>query len=338
MNILISPLGLAPGVVTGAYYALRDGGYGTMDKVITISTSHDQVRLCEREIAAEFERIEMETGATVKYEHRNLAVSEVRASDDVSAFSELIRKLLQECKSAGHDVYLNLTGGHKSMVAAAAMAAQLYQPAVTFHLYVDPEIERGGHISTLLKKFGSKRRYYLKPPPEKVTLVEIPLLPVGQEREDLWAALFEIRVAEHLARKYRYPEVRYNFYPPYLKAQNVGEVDIYLRDASASPRRVLVGECKLRVGDDPDTKPISVEEVNKLWRKVQHIREREEQAAHDFGTTLKLFAEVISNTTQADPEAKMAAQHHGIELITARLPGNWKRRADWKVISVQLIE
>ncbi len=99
-----------------------------------------------------------------------------------------------------------------------------------------------------------------------------------------------------------------------------------------------MGECKLRVGDDPDAKPISVEEVNQLWRKVEQIRAREEQAAHDFGITLKLFAQVISNTTQADPEAKTAAQRYGIELITAYLPGNWKRRADWKVDSVQPIK
>jgi hypothetical protein len=331
MKVLISPLGLAPGVVTGAYYALREEGYGLMDKVISISTGGDLIKLCEREIAKELERAAGESGKAILYEPLSIPSNEISTSADVNAFSSLIQDILRRNLEAGHEVYLNLTGGRKSMVAAAAMAAQVYQPTVMFHLYVDEEIEREGQITTLLKKLGEKRRPYLKPPKHMLTLVEIPLLPVGQERTDLWASLFEIKVAEYIIRRFGYQHVRYSYYPPYLRQAEVGEVDIYAYDTLGERRRVLICECKLRTIDDPDAKPITNAEVKQLQRKAEHVEAHERQKADAEGYTISFKAWFVTNSSQADEAAQEVAKQHKIELKTAVLPGNWKRRADWSI-------
>jgi hypothetical protein len=56
MNILICLLGLSPGVVTGAYYALaRDRGI-VLDRLVTVGTGTGSADACEREIIVELER------------------------------------------------------------------------------------------------------------------------------------------------------------------------------------------------------------------------------------------------------------------------------------------
>jgi len=336
-RVLVSPLGLSPGVVTGAFYALRDEGYGTMDKVVTIGTGKDLVRLCEKEIATELKEFEQECGTHVEYEARHIAANEVRNADDVRAFAELLEALLQEHEARNDMIYLSLTGGHKSMAAAVALAAQLHKPALVFHLFVEETVQQGGDIRQVLRRYGEAKRRCLNPPREQRSIVEIPLLPVGEERDDLWSALFEIRVAEWLAERHAYPIVRHSFYPPYLKALDTGDVDVYLRDLSSTIRRVLVGECKLRTGDNPDAKPVNIEEVHRHHQRVAQVRVKEEQEASDFGASVKVYACLVSNTTQVEPDAKAAAAQAHIELLCAQLPGNWKERADWKVVALTRI-
>ena len=323
MKILISPLGFSPGVVTGAYYALRDNRWGEMDAIITVSTTSDLTRLCEREIEAELERARRELGVNVQYQER-LAIpgDEVRTSADVYRFRRLILDLLN--KYSQHQVYLSLTGGRKSMVAAAAMAAQLHKPARIFHVYVDEEIEREGHIASLLKKPTDKRRAYLKPPADKIGLVEIPLLSLGERGMDLkpfHARIFESAVGDYLATRLvpPYPQIQYKFYPPYLHGEGLGEVDVLAtRDVDGQPEFLLC-ECKMR-----ERGPVQTDWLERLARKRQ-------RAAEQISPAHPERVKACLVTVEGEIESREKARELGITVYQARLPKDWDKRADWDV-------
>lgn len=337
MNILISPLGLAPGVVTGAYYALRDGGYGDMDSIITISTTSDLTRLCEREIEAELERARRELGVTIRYQERHAIPSdEVRGIADVYRFRKIVLDLLRTNLDAGHKVYLSLTGGRKSMVAAAAMAAQYRNPTKTFYVYVDEEIEREGNVAILIRKPTSKRRFYLKPPAGKIGLVEIPLLSLDEKGMDPtpWQSrIFEFAVGAYLTTQLAtpYTQIEYKFYPDYLHGEGLGEVDIRAVRPIDGDSKILLCECKLRIVDEPDSEPVTVEEIEKLGRKKRKVIEQE---SPDDAERVKAW--IVSNAGTVEDVGKAAK--YGIELYQARLSPNWRNRADWEVDSMQPIK
>ncbi len=331
MNILISSLGLAPGVVTGAYYALRDGDYGDMDSIITVSTTSDLTRLCEREIEAELERARRELGVTIRYqERRAIPSNEVRGIADVYRFRKIMLELLRTNLDAGHRVYLSLTGGRKSMIAAAAMAAQVCKPTKVFHVYVDEEIEREGSIAVLLRKPTNKRRFYLKPPAGRIGLVEIPFLSLGEKGIDPtpWQSrIFEFAVGAYLTTQLAalYTQIKHKFYPDYLHGEGLGEVDILATRPVDGHTEILLCECKLR------DEPVRTEWITRLARKRQKVIEK---LSADHPERVKAWIVTIAETVE---EAGKAAEY-GIELYQARLPRNWRERADWEVDSVQPIK
>lgn len=322
MKILISPLGLAPGVVTGAYYALGKR-YGDLDAIITVSTSSDLTKLCEHEIEAELERARLELGISVKYQERlSIPSDEVRNSSDVYRFRKIILDLLRTNLAAGHEVYLSLTGGRKSMVSAAAMAAQYCKPTEVFYVYVDEEVERDGHIATLLKKPTDKRRFYLKPPADKISLVEVPLLSLGERGIDItpWLArIFEDAVGSYLSTRLDppYTQIEYKFYPDYLRPKGLGEVDILASRQIDSGTELLLCECKMR------EEPVQTEWLDRLARKRQKVIESLGQSPEQVKAWLVTIASEIGDVQRA--------WEHGIEVYHARLPQNWRDRADWEV-------
>jgi CRISPR-associated protein (TIGR02584 family) len=213
MNVLICLLGLAPGVATGAYYALaRDRGV-PIDRLVTLTTSHPQAGDCEREITTELQRWCREKKITVEYD--NIAVlpklgllnaqadrrvyrktlarqardicrlripyPDVNTEEEVAVFREAILALVQEVYREDN-VYLCLAGGRKSMAGIAAIATQLYGDSVQglYHLYVLPELEQVGMIDELAYLEAGQKQHVLRPEPSEVQLVEIPYLQVRE--------------------------------------------------------------------------------------------------------------------------------------------------------------
>jgi CRISPR-associated protein (TIGR02584 family) len=326
MKILISPLGLAPGVVTGAYYALRDQNWGEMDAIITVSTTSDLTKLCEREIEAELGRARQELGVSVKYQQQlSIPSDEVRNSSDVFRFRRIILDLLQTNPSAGDHVYLSLTGGRKSMVAAAAMAAQVCKPKKIFHVFVDEEVERDGHITALLKKPTDKRRFYLNPPTNKIGLVEIPLLSLGERGIDVtqWLArIFEFAVGAYLSTQLDPPftQIEYKFHPDYFDEKGLGEVDILASRQVDDHPEFLLCECKMR------EESVQTEWLDKLARKRQKVVEKLGLSSEQVKAWIVTIVSEIQNAQKA--------REHGIEVYQAQLPKNWRNRADWEVENI----
>jgi CRISPR-associated protein (TIGR02584 family) len=207
MNVLICLLGLAPGVATGAYYALsRDRGV-PIDRLVTLTTRHPQASDCENEIAVELRRWQREsTGAAVEYDgiailpepeqldnvaareaYRKTLANEmadacrlriprpdVNDEADVAIFREAILALVRDVYRE-HNLYLCVAGGRKSMAGIAAIAAQLYGDSVRglYHLYISEELERDGGLDVLHFLPDQQKRRVFRPQTGEVRLVDL---------------------------------------------------------------------------------------------------------------------------------------------------------------------
>jgi CRISPR-associated protein (TIGR02584 family) len=222
MNVLICLLGLAPGVATGAYYALARDWSVAIDRLVTLTTSHPQANDCEGEIAVELRRWRREKKVAVEYDgiailpepvqlntrverqtYRKKLVDQmvdacrlripypdVNAEKEVAVFREAILALVRDVYQQDA-VYLCLAGGRKSMAGIAAITTQLYGESIQglYHLYVLPELEQDGMINVLGRLSLDQKQHVLRPEPSEVQLVEIPYLQVREINGRLQLAL-----------------------------------------------------------------------------------------------------------------------------------------------------
>jgi hypothetical protein len=411
-------MGLAPGVVTGAYFVLGQKGYGRIDKVISVTTTGPAASQCERLVRQTLQKVE----PPVAYESiRAVHERELSNSELTNRFTRRIERLLEEQGEAYDKIYLVLTGGRTSMAAAAILAVQKYtfykparaaKPLHLFHLEVlDPEIDDKGRIASLSTMLPADQDKYMNPRDNALGLVEVPLVTLVKEPEDLWARLFEFATGAYLTEQKICQEVRYTFYPEYLKPAGLGEIDVYAREYAEGPideieevdwsalrlligrgfspdelrrlcfdlrleyenipgqtldekvrellayfdrrgqlaqliekcrqerphlpwhdavylRQVILCECKLRV-NDPEGKPIEVGVVRRLANKVAAVQQH---------TPFPVVGWVVSNTPYAELEAIELAEQKSIELYYARLPHNWKERANWQISHLTPLE
>lgn len=182
MNILLSPLGLSPGAVSGIYHALEDEGTH-IDRVVTISSSTHldaKTNLAVRYLS------EYLKSQGVPYENRAIASSDLIQEPDVLAFMQQVEDVLQDAQSKGDKVYLGIAGGRKSMAALATIAAQLHGTEALYHLWVDEDIDKWGMVDELRKLERSDTRWQnaFHPPRDKRRLVRIPFLSLAAYRDD----------------------------------------------------------------------------------------------------------------------------------------------------------
>lgn len=227
-KVLIATLGLSPGVVTGAYFALQREGH-QIDRVITLTTQHAASDLCAQMIA--------ETLQTADPPPDYEPLQPVKAQDlrHPRAAEQFRDDILAQLRRFGneHELFVVLTGGRTSMAAAAMLAVQRYTLEKTkaaarlslFHLEVtDEQLEERGTIHWLARMTNEQeKRYYLNPPETAVTLVQLAPLVLEQE----WARLFEYALGAYLLDNPAYEKLRYNFNPTYLDQAGLGEVDVY---------------------------------------------------------------------------------------------------------------
>lgn len=231
-RLLIATLGLSPGVVTGSYFSfIRDGI--EIDNVITITTTNPAARQCEMLI---WEALQGAENVPEYKPLRAVAARELKNSQVTEKFMTYIWKRLNEY-GAEYEIYLVISGGRASMAAAAMLAVQKYvfqQPERANHLHMfhlevlGPEFEEKGHIARLATMRQQDRQFYLDPPADMISLVEIPVLVQKDEPDALWARLFEYAAGIYLLEHEGFENVRYSFYPDYLRGQKgLGEVDVF---------------------------------------------------------------------------------------------------------------
>lgn len=219
MRVLISLLGLAPGVATGAYYALARDRDIPIDRLVTLTTLHPQAGDCEREIERELQRWRDEQGISIQYDglailyepepdgdwrayrqslkeqmtpacRLRIPYDDLNTESSVAAFREAVLTLVRDVYR-DDEVYLCVAGGRKSMSAVAAIAAQLYGHSVKglYHLFVQEDIEDDGEINNLSYLSPDRKQRVLRPEPGEVRLVELPFFQIIANGRGLQVAL-----------------------------------------------------------------------------------------------------------------------------------------------------
>jgi len=317
MKVLISLLGLSPGVVTGAYYALYHG-WGIdepvrVDKVVTLGTSAVGVDRFEVEIVGEFERWREETGIQVQYDttcRLHISADDLNDQSSIREFSEKINHLLRH-DYKDDQAYLVVAGGRKSMAALAASAVQVFGHGVRgmYHLYVKKDLEEDGSADHFWLNDLNRRREIMRPPKGQCSLIEIPFIFIRENgelvfrgevdadlaqalearfdaldqrgREKYWDYIFEVKTAEYVRERHdkKYPNSFPNYPHPDLPS-DCKELDVYAEFSHERFEKRLVVECKLRHIPNPNDKPIDEKSVEQVIRRLQALETAYKEKAH----------------------------------------------------------
>jgi len=371
VRVLISLLGLSPGVVTGAYYAFYHG-WGIerpvqVDKVVTLGTSERGMERLENEVAREFTRWRHEENVQVQYDETcriRIKAEDVNNEDSISQFQARLIELL--CEYQNDEAYLVVAGGRKSMAALAATVVQVYGKGVQgmYHLYIDQELEEDGS-SRFWVIDSQRRQQVMRPPDGQCWLVQIPFFFIQEDgrldlrgsvdenlvgavesrldvlnekgREIYWDYVFEAKTAAYVHQHKKYPISRHNYRHPKLPP-DCKELDVYAEFSHERFEKRLVVECKLRHIPNPDDKPIDAEAVNQVIRRLKALRELLAPEVERQGKELRLEGWVVCNAGTVEEEARRKAQEKGIKLFRAVLPRKWKEQArDWQIAGLEEI-
>ncbi len=233
-QILISTLGLSPGVVTGAYFILERMRYGRIDQVVTITSQSESTRVCQEMINETFDLLDDRPQYAQLTAIRAETLSDSRRSKE---FADFVLKKLQEYGRSHDRLYINVSGGRKSMVAGTITAVQKFlalnpkrlDDVHVFHLeLLDEEIEARGSVQQLSGLRFEERQLYMNPPVGAMSLIELPVLPLLTKPRQLWGTLFEYAVGAYLLNQPGFNDVRFHFYPAAWQGQKgLGEVDVF---------------------------------------------------------------------------------------------------------------
>ena len=233
-QILISTLGLSPGVVTGAYFILEREGYGRIDQVVTLTSKSESLNMCQEMINATFDLLDERPA------YQQLAAIHAETVHDAQTsqkFTDFVLKKLQEVGRSHKKLFINVSGGRKSMVAGTITAVQKFlalnpkriEDVHVFHLeLLDDSIEAKGNVSNLSGLPFAERQLYMNPPVGAMSLIQLPVLPLLTKPRELWGTLFEYAVGAYLLEQPGFNDIRFHFYPSAWHGQKgLGEVDVY---------------------------------------------------------------------------------------------------------------
>jgi len=184
MNILISPLGLAPGAVTALYHALQEQAGISIDKVITVSTNDPLVDQASKVVKRWLNR------HGVDYEAQSTGTPELLEDRSVYRFARLVGRLIVQHRAAGHAVHVGVAAGRSSMAALASLSVWLNGANGLYHLWIDRDIEDRGDVRHFYELSVEWQQRVLHPPFEEggkqlYALVKLPILNLQPVHEQL---------------------------------------------------------------------------------------------------------------------------------------------------------
>lgn len=172
-NVLLSSLGLSPAVVTETIDALKDTGI-QIHTVVLLSTSNERIMdsslpLLYADFADTYE-------GRIKLIPAPIASDDIWTAQDNLDFIKLATTFLNSYRRDGHNVYVSIAGGRKTMSAAMAIVAQLFGAKGLYHVLVPEEIEKKKFDYEALKESTEARREALHPDVKDMELVSIPIV------------------------------------------------------------------------------------------------------------------------------------------------------------------
>ena len=182
---LISPLGHAPGAVSGVYYALHHQGI-PVERVVAISSRDEKVRK-----AAEYVRRALPR--EVEYQSILLPMNDYRDGKRATmVYQRVFAWQVRLAQSQGYAVHVAVTGGRSGMGATAAMVAQFFGAQGLWHLWVRQDIEDSGQVDKIPDSPTPENLYLnpLKAGEDAWELVAVPFVDLSDWRThpDRWAA------------------------------------------------------------------------------------------------------------------------------------------------------
>lgn len=186
-DILVSPLGRAPGAVSGVYFALQVCHKMEIAKVITVGTSHpDVVSAANHYLGKLFPYLHVE------YDSMHIPALDLRGKNrEIMPYVAMIGLALEQAQQTSGQVHVAVTGGRSGMGALAALATNLYGADHLWHLWVHQRIEDGGTVDKLTgltDPAAMARSPFLNPTVESdaCELVELPFLDLRPLHRVLW--------------------------------------------------------------------------------------------------------------------------------------------------------
>ncbi len=140
-GVLVSPLGLSPGAVSGVYFKLAERF--NIRKVITLGTSDPNVISAANQYLTP-----LFAHQGIEYEPVHIPEHELRGGDRVvTPYVALWGLILETARQQGQHIHVSVTAGRSGMGALAALAASLYGADYLWHFWVREDIERQGALS-----------------------------------------------------------------------------------------------------------------------------------------------------------------------------------------------
>ena len=190
-HVLIAPLGLSPGAVSGLALALIQGDNGSLgnfpiSRVVTVGTNHRDVVIASDIVTGLFNRLPLPAAhgrspvtTDLRYEHESIPFAELRGDDRSSvAFLLTMGRILEGCFAAQDTIHIGVTSGRSGMGAMAALAAGIYGAEYLWHFWVSEDIEEHGRLDKLPKPVRLDDNKYVNPTlaPEEYQVVPLPFL------------------------------------------------------------------------------------------------------------------------------------------------------------------
>jgi hypothetical protein len=194
---------------------------------------------------------------------------------------------------------------------------------VVDEVVIEAAIEFSEKFATAVSSVTIQDLWLLKSGLKRVTVTE-----AMRAFENLHARYFEICVQEFLRTKYGYSNVITRYKPPYLKGK---EIDVYARKGMVGERKIVtICECKLRF----EKREIQLEEIADFLKVTLKVRQHELKLIAEEGGSTKIEAWLITNST-VSPSVLETLHKNGIRVMIAKLPADWRKKGDWKIIEMK---
>lgn len=145
--------------------------------------------------------------------------------------------------------------------------------------------------------------------------------------QNLQSQHFEMCLQELLRSKFGFIDVVTRYKPPYLKGK---EIDVYAKKGRiGEPKTVTICECKLRFSDAE----IQPEEVINFIEVAPKVEQHEMELTCKEGGSVRINLWLVTNAAVSS-RAVEDLHRHGIEIMIAALPSNWRERGDWKIVKI----
>lgn len=203
--VLMSSLGKSPGVVTAAIDALEMELRRGVDELVTLSTKEivtvdrrgravpgDCINILNSELREYYQD-------RIKLDARYIEYKEIDDQEACLEFLGLACQQIRNYRQAGHEVYISLAGGRKSMSGIMAIATQFFGAEALFHVAVTDEkedrtINEHGDDLQYIKGFpvNSEQRNLILHP-SSARMVRLPFLDMSLDMNEVVEAIQQSR-------------------------------------------------------------------------------------------------------------------------------------------------